>query len=829
MRAKAVAERAVIDSPLHTPCSRRRWSTRRRSVPGPAAADVAAPGDADPRRRPGVISADVVRGRGRLHPGGAAGRRGRRESVGARYELAGPQTLSHRALVSTALESFGRHRPVVGVPEGAVRRGLRLVELIGARRRFATYDEAQLMDISMVSPRGTADAERLGVLPRPMARAGHWLTAGARQIAASGASGARRSAHGSADSSCGASASRAPRRAARPISCTRGRQPVVAVVQRQRDRRQTGDVDDRRVRDEQAAAPVVIPRVGAEAVDLADPQRALGERRRQHRVEGRQGHHDRAPPTPAACSELGQRVLAARASSHIAQDSGSTSSSAASRPASWPPISTGSETCGPNAGEVGKQVLAGPRRFDLITSWPSDSSSSAASRAARSHSGSSSRVEQRRGQRDRSAAARAAGAAAANGSAAAAPRSRRRARSRPAGRARRRVSATVRVSTPSTTRKLSPASGPTETRPRAGLEPHEAAAGGGMRSRAAAVVAVRDRHHARRRPRPPSRRSSRPACGRGPTGCGSGRTAATRSSAGSRSPAARSCRRSRSRPRAAGGPGTRRPGRRGRRTDRCTSSAASPRRPVVLDRDRHAREGRGSPGPISSAAARAASCGDVGEGVDLRLELVDRARSEPRPARAAVSSPWRTSAASSSTGGTSGGAHRGASLRSLGRTDLRAAARSRSTMMSATAEVQSGLEGVVAFATEIAEPDREGGALRYRGVDIEELVGKVPFEQVWGLLVDGKLQPGLPPAEPHPLHVHSGDPRVDVQAALAMLGPQWGFGAADRHLRRGGARQPGARVGDGAVVRRPVGPRDRQAAGPAARGRQGRPRSPSAS
>ena len=57
--------------------------------------------------------------------------------------------------------------------------------------------------------------------------------------------------------------------------------------------------------------------------------------------------------------------------------------------------------------------------------------------------------------------------------------------------------------------------------------------------------------------------------------------------------------------------------------------------------------------------------------------------------------------------------------------------------MSATAEVQSGLEGVVAFATEIAEPDREGGALRYRGVDIEELVGNVPFEQVWGLLVDG--------------------------------------------------------------------------------------------
>jgi citrate synthase len=92
-------------------------------------------------------------------------------------------------------------------------------------------------------------------------------------------------------------------------------------------------------------------------------------------------------------------------------------------------------------------------------------------------------------------------------------------------------------------------------------------------------------------------------------------------------------------------------------------------------------------------------------------------------------------------------------------------------------EVQSGLEGVVAFATEIAEPDKAGGALRYRGVDIEELVGAMRFEHVWGLLVDGAPRPGLPPAEPHPLAVRSGDPRVDVQAALAMLAPEWGFQA----------------------------------------------------
>ncbi len=90
-------------------------------------------------------------------------------------------------------------------------------------------------------------------------------------------------------------------------------------------------------------------------------------------------------------------------------------------------------------------------------------------------------------------------------------------------------------------------------------------------------------------------------------------------------------------------------------------------------------------------------------------------------------------------------------------------------------QVRSGLEGVVAFATEIAEPDKEGNALRYRGVDIEDLVGNVPFEHVWGLLVDGAFLPGLPPAEPWPLTVRTGDPRVDVQAALAMLAPEWGL------------------------------------------------------
>jgi citrate synthase len=46
---------------------------------------------------------------------------------------------------------------------------------------------------------------------------------------------------------------------------------------------------------------------------------------------------------------------------------------------------------------------------------------------------------------------------------------------------------------------------------------------------------------------------------------------------------------------------------------------------------------------------------------------------------------------------------------------------------------------------------------------------------VWGLLVDGKFNPGLPPAEPFPIPIHSGDVRVDVQSALAMLAPVWGL------------------------------------------------------
>lgn len=87
-----------------------------------------------------------------------------------------------------------------------------------------------------------------------------------------------------------------------------------------------------------------------------------------------------------------------------------------------------------------------------------------------------------------------------------------------------------------------------------------------------------------------------------------------------------------------------------------------------------------------------------------------------------------------------------------------------------------GLAGVQAFTTDIAEPDRDGGALRYRGVDVEDLVGQnVEFGDVWALLVDGKFGDGLPPAERFELPVYTCDARVDVQAGLATLAPRCQF------------------------------------------------------
>ena len=91
-------------------------------------------------------------------------------------------------------------------------------------------------------------------------------------------------------------------------------------------------------------------------------------------------------------------------------------------------------------------------------------------------------------------------------------------------------------------------------------------------------------------------------------------------------------------------------------------------------------------------------------------------------------------------------------------------------------EFKPGLEGIVAVETEIAEPDREGGALRYRGVDIEELVGQYPYERVWGLLVDDDLDSSMPDPDPYEPAALSGNAPADLQAETARLSGEWKLG-----------------------------------------------------
>jgi citrate synthase len=91
-------------------------------------------------------------------------------------------------------------------------------------------------------------------------------------------------------------------------------------------------------------------------------------------------------------------------------------------------------------------------------------------------------------------------------------------------------------------------------------------------------------------------------------------------------------------------------------------------------------------------------------------------------------------------------------------------------------DFKPGLEGVVAVETEIAEPDREGGSLRYRGIDIEELVGHVPYEKVWGLLVDDDINSAMPAPEPYEPVGLTGNAPSDLQTETARLSGYWKLG-----------------------------------------------------
>jgi uncharacterized protein YbjT (DUF2867 family) len=168
MRAKAIAERAVMESPLQY------------TVFAPSM--VYSPSDPfiTLLERMSLLPLMPIVGSGRatVQPiwaedvadcvlavlsGGASN-----GESGKRYELAGPETLSYAEVVQSVLESVRRRRPLLHIPIGLVRRFLTAVELVGGPTAFATWDEAELLEIPLIARQGTADAERLGVLPKPM-------------------------------------------------------------------------------------------------------------------------------------------------------------------------------------------------------------------------------------------------------------------------------------------------------------------------------------------------------------------------------------------------------------------------------------------------------------------------------------------------------------------------------------------------------------------------------------------------------------------------------------------------------------------------------------
>lgn len=85
-----------------------------------------------------------------------------------RYELAGPETLDYDEMSDLVSQIAGRPRSLVHIPLPIVRSGLIAMRSLFGEAVFATWEEAELMEVSMTSERGTADAEELGVEPRRM-------------------------------------------------------------------------------------------------------------------------------------------------------------------------------------------------------------------------------------------------------------------------------------------------------------------------------------------------------------------------------------------------------------------------------------------------------------------------------------------------------------------------------------------------------------------------------------------------------------------------------------------------------------------------------------
>lgn len=92
----------------------------------------------------------------------------RAEALRERYELAGPETLTYDDMSDLVSRVAGRPRPLVHVPLPVVRAGLLALRSIFGEAVFATWEEAELMEVGMTSEHGTRDAQELGVEPRRM-------------------------------------------------------------------------------------------------------------------------------------------------------------------------------------------------------------------------------------------------------------------------------------------------------------------------------------------------------------------------------------------------------------------------------------------------------------------------------------------------------------------------------------------------------------------------------------------------------------------------------------------------------------------------------------
>jgi uncharacterized protein YbjT (DUF2867 family) len=86
-----------------------------------------------------------------------------------RYELAGPENLTYDEIARVIGSAAGRVRPHVHVPLPVVRRLLLAMRRVFGEKAFATWEEAELLEVPMVAKRGTADIRGLGIDPEPMA------------------------------------------------------------------------------------------------------------------------------------------------------------------------------------------------------------------------------------------------------------------------------------------------------------------------------------------------------------------------------------------------------------------------------------------------------------------------------------------------------------------------------------------------------------------------------------------------------------------------------------------------------------------------------------